>query len=168
MREFAQRHEAVAHLVVGDREDRVLGLIEDDVGFFRAVVRGGEDLVRREDQIPEGGFFLDDARVVLDVHRPRHAVDQRRDIRGAADFVELAGAAELVFERHEIDGAVALRQRDHLVEDAAVGVPEEVSRVDHLRRQIECVVVEQDGAENRSLRLQIVRKRSFGREGFGH
>jgi hypothetical protein len=31
-----QRHEAVAHLVVGDGEDRVLGLIEDDVGFLLA------------------------------------------------------------------------------------------------------------------------------------
>ena len=32
LRQVAQRHEAVADLVVGDREDRVLGLVEDEVG----------------------------------------------------------------------------------------------------------------------------------------
>jgi hypothetical protein len=32
LRQVAQRDEAVAHLVVGDREDRVLRLIEDEVG----------------------------------------------------------------------------------------------------------------------------------------
>ena len=36
LRQIAQRDEAVADLVVGDREDRVLGLVEDDVGVFLA------------------------------------------------------------------------------------------------------------------------------------
>ena len=39
LRQVAQRDEAVAHLVVGDREDRVLGLVEDDVGFLLGLVR---------------------------------------------------------------------------------------------------------------------------------
>src|SRR5205085_571533 len=89
-------------------------------------------------------------------------------VRGPADFVELARSAELVLERHQIDGAVALGEPDHLLEDAAVSVPEEVSRVDHLRREIECVVVKKDGAEHRSLRLQIVRKRAFRDGGVWH
>ncbi len=161
MRELAQRHEAVADLVVGDREDRVLGLIEDDVGFFRAFVRGRENLVRREDQVAEGRLLFDDARVVLDVHRARDAVDERGDVGRAADFVELARSAELVLEGDEIDGVVALGELHHLVEDAAVSVAEEVSRVDDLGRQIERVVVEQDGAEDGPLGFEIVRERPF-------
>ena len=54
LRQVAQRDEAVAHLVVGDREDGVLGLIEDDVGFLFALVGGREDLVGREDQAAGG------------------------------------------------------------------------------------------------------------------
>ena len=54
LRQVAQRHEAVAHLVVGDREDRVLGLVEDDVGFVLAVVGGRQNLVGREDQVAGG------------------------------------------------------------------------------------------------------------------
>ena len=127
LRQVAQRDEAVAHLVVGDREDRVLGLVEDEVGFFLAVVGGREDLVGREDQVPERRLLLDDPRVVLDVGRARHAVDERGDVGGAADFVELARAAELFLQRDEIDRVAALGELDHLVEDAAVRVAEEIA-----------------------------------------
>ena len=34
--QLAQRHEPVAHVVVGDGENRVLGLVEDDVGIVLA------------------------------------------------------------------------------------------------------------------------------------
>jgi len=80
LRQVAQRDEAVAHLVVGDREDRVLGLIEDQVGFVFPRVRRRENLVGGEDQVPKGGLLLDDLRVVLDVGVARHAVDQRRNV----------------------------------------------------------------------------------------
>ena len=121
-----------------------------------------------EDQPPEGRLFLDDARVVLDVGRSRHAVDERGDVGGAADFVELAGAAQLFFERDEIDRVAALGELDHLVEDAPVRVAEEIARVDHFGGEIEGVVVQQDRAEHGSLGLEIVRQRAFGDGEFGH
>ena len=108
LRQVAQRDEAVAHLVVGDREDRVLGLVEDDVGLLFGLVGGREDLVGREDQVPERRLLLDDPRVVLDVGRARHAVDERGDVGRAADFVELAGSPELFLQRDEIDRVAAL------------------------------------------------------------
>ena len=43
-----------------------------------------------------------------------------------------------------------------------MSVPEEVSRVDHLRGQVERVVVKQDRAEDGPLRFEIVRERAFG------
>ena len=162
LREVAQRDEAVAHLVVGDREDRVLGLIEDEVGLVLAVVGGREDLVGREDQVPERRLLLDDPRVVLDVGRARHAVDERGDVGRAADLVELARPPELLLQRDEIDRVVALRQLDHLVEDAPVRVAEEIVGVDDLGGEVERVVVQQDRAEHRPLGLEIVRQRAFG------
>ncbi len=91
LRQLLERDEPVADLVVGDREDGVLGLIEDDVGVLLAVVGSGENLVGREDQTAEGGLLLDDAGVVLDVGRARHAVHERGDVGRTADFVEVAG-----------------------------------------------------------------------------
>ena len=168
LRQVAQRDEAVADLVVGDREDGVLGLIEDDVGLLLGLVGGRQNLVGREDQVPERRLLLDDPRVVLDVGRARHAVDERGDVGRAADLVELAGSPELLFERDQIDGVAALGQLDHLVEDAPVRVAEEIVRVDHLGGEVERVVVQQDRAEHGAFGFEIVRKRAFGDGGVGH
>ena len=43
----------------------------------------------------------------------------------------------------------------------AVGVAEEVARVDQLRRVVERVVAHEDRAEDRSLGVEIVRERAF-------
>ena len=114
-------------------------------------------------QVAEGRLFLDDARVVLDVGAARHAVGERRDVGGTADLLELARSRQLVLQRDEIDGVVALAERDHLVEDAAMRVAEEVARVDQLGGVVERLVVDQDRAENGLLGFEIVRKRAFGR-----
>ena len=103
MREVAQRDESVADLVVGNREDRMLRLIENLVGLVRRVIRRRQDLVGRVDQPAEGRFLLDDARVVLNVGRARDPVDQRGDVGWPADFVELARPAQLVLQRDEIN-----------------------------------------------------------------
>ena len=168
LRQVAQRDEAVAHLVVGDREDGVLGLVEDDVGVLFGFVRGRENLVRRENQVPERRLLFDDAGIVLDVGRARHAVDERRDVRRPADFVELARPAQLFLERHQIDRIAALGELHHLVEDAAVCVAEEIGRVDHLGGEIEGVVVEENRAQDGAFRFEIVRQRAFGDGGIGH
>ena len=65
---------------------------------------------------------------------------------------------------------MALVERDHLVEDAAVRVAVEIPRVDDLHGLIERVVVDEDGAEHRALGFEIVRKRAFrsSNNGVGH
>ena len=168
LREIAHRDEAVADVVVGDREDRVLGLIEDDVGLVLGRVGGGQNPVGGKDQAPQRRLLFDDARVMLDVGRTRHAVHQRRDVGGAADFVEIARSPELLLERDEIDRVAPLDQPDHLVEDAAMRVAEKILRVDHFRGEVERVVVEQNRAEHRAFGLEIVRKGPLGDDGIGH
>ena len=78
--------------------------------------------------------------------------------------VEIAPACELFLQRDEIDRVVALVERHHLVEDAAVRIAIEVAAVDDLRRQIEGVVVHENRAEYRPLRFQVMRQRTFGSE----
>ena len=102
-------------------------------------------------------LFLDDARVVLDVGRARHAVGEGGDVRRPADFVEVAGARELFLQRDEVDRVAALAEHHHPIEDAAMRVAEEVLGVDQLGGVIERLVVDQDCAEYRFLGIEAVR-----------
>ena len=81
--ELAQLDEAGPHPVLGDLEDRPLGLVEQVVGVLLGVVGARQHLVRRLDQPAQRGLLLDDLRVVLDVGRARHAVGERRRCRRA-------------------------------------------------------------------------------------
>ena len=159
--EIAHRDEAGLQPVVGDGEDRALRLVENQLRLLIAFVGIRQDLVRRVDQIPQRRLFLDDARVVLDVGRLRHAVDERRHVGRPAHIVQLAATRELLFQRDEVDRRAALAERDHPIEDAPVRVAVEVAAVDHLRRGVEGVVVDEDRAEDRAFGFQIVRKRTF-------
>ena len=162
LHEIAQRHEPGADAILGDGKDRTLGLVEQQVRLLLGFVGVGEDLVRRVNQVAERRLLFDDARVVLDVGGARHAVGQRGDVGGAADFVELTAARQLLAQRHEIDGLAALAERDHAVEDAPVRVAKEVAPVDVLGGLVEGVVVDQDGAEDGFLGVETVRERTFG------
>ena len=101
-------------------------------------------LLAEKIRLPEGRLLLDDAGVVLDVHRARHAVHERGDVGRAADLVQIAGPPQLLLEGDEVDRIVALGQLHHLVEDAPVRVAVEIVRIDHLGREVEGLVVQQD------------------------
>src|SRR3989337_2731317 len=112
-------------------------------------------------EAPEGGLLLDDLRVVLDVGRSRDTVGERRNVGGPADLLELSAARQLLFQRDEIDRITALAERDQAVEDAAVRIAEEITRVDELRRVIEGLVVHEDRSKHGLFRFQVVRKRTL-------
>ena len=118
--------------------------------------------------MPAGRLLLDDPRVVLDVGRARHAVDERRDVGRPPDTLEHARAAEFFLERHEIDRQAALAERDHLVEDQAMRLAEEVLAVDQLGGLVDRVVAQHDGAEHRALGIEIVWQRARRFEDVGH
>ena len=89
----------------------------------------------------------------------RQAVDERRDVGGPADFVELSRAGELFLERDEVDRVPALAELDHLLEDPPVRVAIEIARAENLGRLVERFVMDQDGAEHRPLGFEVVRER---------
>ena len=84
------------------------------------------DPLARPDEPPERRLLLDDPRVVLDVADVGNAVEQRRQVGGAADLLDRARAVELFLEREHVDLGGALGELDHRVVDAAVRVREEV------------------------------------------
>ena len=100
----------------------------------------------------------------------RHAIDERGDVGRPADLIELAGLGQRLLQRDEIDRLVPVAEHDHLLEDAAVRVTEEIAGRDDFDGEVERFVVDQHRAEHRTLGLEIVRQRTLsGSSGnFGH
>ena len=76
-----------------------------------AVERLGHDRRRDFDQPAKDRLLANDLRVVLDVRRRRHRVDEKADVVLAARRLEIAAALQLVGERERIDDASALGDR---------------------------------------------------------
>ena len=156
--QLAQLDEAGPETMLRDLKDRALGFVEQIVGVLLGVVRARQHVGRGLNQPPEGRLFLDDPGVVLDVRRTRHAVRERRNVGGTADFLELPGPRELVLERDQVDRLAAIGEPDHLLEDAPVRIAEEVGGVDDLGGLIERLVVDEHRTKHALLGFEIVRK----------
>ena len=167
LHQVGDRDEAGADALVGDLEDALLGAVEDLVGVLGAGVGFLQDVVRAGDQRAQRRLLLDDRRVVLDVGRARHAVDEARDVGDAADVLELRRPRQRFLQRDQVDGVAALVELDHRLEDAAVRVAVEVAGVDDRRGVVERVVAEQDAAEHRALGVEVVRRRAIAAIGGG-
>ena len=160
--DLPHRDEALLGAVLRDREDRLLGFVEDRVGVVLGVPGPRRDGLARVNQRAQRGLLLDDPGVVLDVGGSRHAVHQARDVGRPAHVVELAGLRQRFLERDGVDGPALLAKRDHLVEDAPVAEPEEILRAHDLRRVVERLVVDQDRAKHGALGFEVVRQRTLG------
>ena len=145
-------------LALGEGEDLVLGLVEEGLDVGRRLVAAHRDLGAGLDQRAQDRLVLHDARVVGDVGGGRHALGQLGQIRRAADVLQLVAPAQRVGERDQIDRLVALAELDDRAHDLAVRLAVEVLRDDQLDGTVEGVVVEQDAAQHRLLRLDAVRR----------
>ena len=145
-----------SHAVFGEGEDGGFGVVEDGVGAVFAFEGALLDVVRGVDEIAEESFFLDDAGVVLDVGNFGHAIGERGEIGRAAGSFEIAAAMELFGEGDEVDGLLGFAERNHLREDAAVLIEKEIFRAEILDGGVEGVVVEQNGAEDGALGVEII------------
>ncbi len=68
-------------------------------------------------------------------------------------------AHELVLERDQIDRLAAVGQPDHLLENPAVRIAEEIQGIEDFGGLVEGLVVDQDGAEDALLGFEVVRER---------
>ena len=122
------------------------------------VERLGHDRRRDLDQPAQDRLLAHDLRVVLDVRRRRHGVDEEADVVLAAGAFEIAAALKLVRERERIDDASALGDPDHRAEDPAVALGVEHRVVDEFDRAENRVLVDQHRRQHRLLGVLGVRR----------
>ena len=141
-----------------DLEDLVLGVVEQLGRLQAAFERLGNDRRRHFDEAAEECLLADDARVILDVRRRRHGVDEEADVVLAARRVELTAPLELIRKRERIDDLAALGKGGHRAIDAAVPLAVEHSVVDGLDDARDGVRVHEHGREHRLLGVLRVRR----------
>ena len=97
-----------------EREQRRVRVSEDLLRVILRLVARADDLVAGVDERAEERLVLHDARVVSDVRRSRHAVDEPGEVGRAADLLQIPDTEELLAERLEIDRtARALEELRH-------------------------------------------------------
>src|SRR5215472_8795846 len=98
---------------------------------------------------------------MLDVRDAWHAVGQRSQVRRAARRFEFAFAMQFVSQGDQVDGLLALAQRDHVRKYALVLVKEEIFRAQRFQGRIQRLIVQQNGAEDGTFGFQIIGQRPF-------
>ena len=118
-----------------------------------------------DDELAQHGFLQHDARVILDVGRGGHAVQQPGHVRRAADVVQLPFVAQAIGRGDQVNRLAALEQFHYGFVDAAVGVAVKVLRPDQLHHAGDGVTVEQHRTEYALLRFEILRGDALDRGG---
>jgi len=134
----------------------VLGLVEHTVHVGPRAVGAVQDLRGRPDEAAQDGLLLDDPGVVADVGRRGDVVDELGEVHGAAHGVELLLVPQVIAQRDEVDGLVAVGEFQDTPEDLAVGVTVEVGARHDLQHRVERAVLEQDPPEDGLLGLQVL------------
>ena len=120
------------------------------------------------DQVAQHRLFLDDARVVLDVGDAGHAIRERGEIGSAAGGVQFAAAVEFFGEGDEVDGLLGFAEGNHRVKTLRCWASKEIVGLEGLNGGVQRVVVEQDGAEDGTLSVEIAGQRTFESGISGH
>ena len=163
-RDAIECDEALLRTSFRDLVDRLLRDVQHFGRLARCIERGAHDRIAHHDEPAQCGLFFNDFCVTLDVRDVGDAVDQRRDVRGAADLIELPLLRQLFAQRQMIDLAALLGEVAHRREDRAVRVTEEIFRVDDADDAIEGVVVEEDRSEDRALRIRALGQGAIERD----
>ncbi len=153
--------EALARALVGEREDHLLGVVEDDGRLVLAFQSLARDLVGDLHELPHQRVVFDDLRVGGDVGEVRQPVGQLGDEGHPAGLLKDALAPQLFAEEQRVDLGAALGEPDHRAEDELVRADVEVLGAQKLDGVVDERVVEEDGAENGALGLGAVGQRAL-------
>ncbi len=143
---------------LGELHDGGFGIVEHFFGGVALVGGAGNGGVGGVDQSAQQSLVAHDLDVVLDAGPVGYAIHQAGDVAHIPDGLEFLVAVELFDQRDHVDGPGRLGQVHHAGVNAAMGVERKVFRLEMLRRLVVSKVVEQDGAENRALGLNIGRQ----------
>ena len=158
--DLGDRAELLLAIVVRHLEHRALGPLDQVARRRLARQHARLDLVRGRQQRAQLGVVAHDLPVLARVAGGRHPAGELVDRRRPADLLELAALAERLRDRQMVDLPVALVQLDHRREHRAVLLAVEVLGPQVLldEQRVEVALVEQDRAEHRLLRLEVVRR----------
>ena len=159
--QFFDANQAGFDAIFGESENHRLGAIEDHIG----IVARGQGLLlngrRRENQAAQNRFFFDDARVVFDVGDARQAVSELREVGDAARRFQFAAPGQVLHQGHDIDGLLPFAKLQHAFEDLAVLRKEKILGFDLFHRGVQCMVIQQDRAEDAAFGFEVMRQRFF-------
>ena len=118
---------------VTDTHHGRLGVSDQVLGFLGPFEAARDDVLRREDQMPQQRLVLDDLDVAVNARKPREPVGQRGNISDAVDGLKLAMLFQLLDKREVLDALAAFLQVGHALEDAPVLFNIEVRRIERTR-----------------------------------
>ena len=116
----------LSNAVFGELEDGLLGASQNFFGFVGVLDGFGDGVLGDVDQAAQQRLVAHDADVVLDRWPLGNAVDQRRQIRDAADGLDFFAAVELLDQRDHVHRPAGLLQIAHARVNAAMRVEREV------------------------------------------
>ena len=151
----------LSNAVFGELEDGLLGASQNFFGFVGVLDGFGDGVLGDVDQAAQQCLVAHDADVVLDAGALGDAVDQRRQIRDAADGLDFFAAVEFLDQRDHVDWAAGLLQIAHAGINAAMRVKREIVGREVFGGLIVERVVEQDRAQDRALGFHADRKSAF-------
>ena len=138
---------------LGDLEQAGFGGVEHHQRFFALVRRASDGRVADSDQLPGQRLVFYDPDVLFDARPARKPLSEGGEIGDTAHRFHLLAAGQLLREGHNINRAMGVDQLRHAAEDAPMRVQREIFPAELFRRLVIGVVVEQDRAQNRTLRL---------------
>ena len=151
--------EALSLVALRDLEDPGFRLIEDLIDLaLTLVIDIADDLRRLLDESPQQRLVANDARVILEVGRRGHGIDERGEIVEPPGRFHLAGLLELLRDRDHVDHVPALEEADHGPVEPSVRLPIEHGVVEELDGPRHCVPVDQHAAQYGGLRLERERR----------
>ena len=100
------------------------------------------------DQVPEDRLALDDPRVLRGEHGRGRLIRERREVRSAADLLQVPVPLERLGDRDDVDRLTALPELEHGGVDAPVRLPVEVLGPDDVGDLDDRVAVDQERAKD--------------------
>ena len=108
---------------------------------------------------------MDNLSVLLNMHRRWDVGYQMGDIRNAANALQMVVLeCEFVGNRHLVYGLAPLEQREAGLKTPAVLLTVEVRRFEERRDSRQRLAVDEDGADDRLLRTNIVGRKNFSNQ----
>ena len=142
-------------------KQQILGLAQRLLQVWAAFVADRRDVAAHPDQLAHCRGVVDNPSVVLDVDGGGNYGHQMAEVVSAADALKSIVERKLVGDRDLVYWLAPLQERQHRLIAPAALLGVEVRRAQEGRYLVERVTVDQDGADYRLLRVDVMWRQTF-------